>query len=279
MDKIKQTIMDKIKQTIKEYYNTEVVTEWERLLHHPVEYAITCRYIDRYIEPNTKVLDIGGGPGRYSLYLAEKGCDVTLIDLSDVNIAFAKERADEQHLLLNTICGDACVADSLVCDQYDHILLMGPLYHLPDEADRIKAINAAINLLKKGGLLFSAFISSYAAVWDFLVRIPENILDPEQEKYYALMSKDLDFSGISFTQSYCIRPQGVNKFMEQFPLDKLHLVGCESILALRNRELLQEPPEVLQKWIDFAVELCERESLLSMSHHFLHIGRKINENA
>ena len=208
-------------QMVKDTYNNNVVEEWERLERHPIEYAITCRYIDRYIKPGNKVLDIGGGPGRYSLYLAEKGCDITLLELSDANVAFANEQADKQGLQIKTICGDACIADTLVNSQFDHILLMGPLYHLPDENDRIKAVNAALRLLKTDGTLFSAFISSYAAMWDFLAREPKHII------------------------------------------------------SLREQELKQEHSDVLQKWIDFAVNLCEREEFLSMSHHLLHIGRKI----
>ena len=261
-------------QMVKDTYNKDVVMEWERLLRHPVEYAITCRYLDRYIKSGDKVLDIGGGPGRYSLYLAEKGCDVTLFDLSDANIIFAKERAAEQRLTIKTICGDACVADTLVNSRYDHVLLMGPLYHLPEEADRIKAVNAALQLLQTNGLLFCAFISSYAAVWDYLARVPGAILDPEQDIYFTCMRKDEDFSGLSFTQTHFIKPKGVDSFMAQFPVKKLHLVGCESILALRERELTLEPPEVLGKWIDFAAELCERDDFLSLSHHYLYIGRK-----
>ena len=260
---------------VKDRYDQSVADEWERLLRHPVEYAITCRYLDRYIKPGDKILDIGGGPGRYTLYLAEKGCAVTLLELSDANVAFAKERADEQRLQIKFVSGDACFADTLVNGQYDHVLLMGPLYHLPDEADRIKATNAAMKLLKKGGILYSAFISSFAAAWDYLARAPGAILDPEQEIYFSRMSKNEDFSGLSFTQTHFICPGGVDIFMGQFPLEKLHLVGCESILALRERELLQEPPDVLQKWIEFAAELCERVDLLSISHHLLYIGRKM----
>jgi len=261
-------------QMVKDTYNKDVVMEWERLLRHPVEYAITCRFLDRYIKPGKKILDIGGGPGRYSIYLAEKGCDVTLLDLSDANVAFAKERVVEQGLSIKTLCGDACFADTLINDKYDHVLLMGPLYHLPDEADRIKTVTAAMRLLKTNGLLFSTFISSYAAAWDYLARVPKTILDPEQEVYFTRMSQDEDFSGLSFTQTHFIRPKGVDIFMAQFPIEKLHFIGCESILALRERELTQESPEVLEKWIDFAAELCERDEFLCLSHHFLHIGRK-----
>ena len=52
---------------VKDRYDQSVADEWERLLRHPVEYAITCRYLDRYIKPGDKILDIGGGPGRYSV--------------------------------------------------------------------------------------------------------------------------------------------------------------------------------------------------------------------
>jgi len=261
-------------QMVKDTYNKDVQMEWERLLRHPVEYSITCRYIDRYINPGDKVLDIGGGPGRYSLYLAEKGCEVTLFELSDVNVAFAKKLADEKGLRLKAICGDACVVDTLINERFDHILLMGPLYHLPDEFDRMKAVNAALNLLKSYGLLFSAFISSYAAMWDFLARVPANILDANMEAFYNLVSDNKDFSGVGFTSNHFIAPKNVCSFMEQFPLEKLHFIGCESILPLREQELLTESPDVMQKWIDFAAGLCEREEFISMSHHFLHIGRK-----
>ena len=63
--------------------------------------------LNRYIMPNDKVLDIGGGHGRYFLYLAEKGCNVTLFDLSPENIKFAEERSMEYGYKIKTITGDA----------------------------------------------------------------------------------------------------------------------------------------------------------------------------
>jgi 2-polyprenyl-3-methyl-5-hydroxy-6-metoxy-1,4-benzoquinol methylase len=60
---------------------------------YPIEFAVTKHFINRYIRPGDKVLDIGGGPGRYSIYLAEKGCRMTLLDLSDENVAFAAAKA------------------------------------------------------------------------------------------------------------------------------------------------------------------------------------------
>jgi 2-polyprenyl-3-methyl-5-hydroxy-6-metoxy-1,4-benzoquinol methylase len=67
--------------TVRNFYDETVNYEWERLDRHKVEYEITKRYLNRYIKSNDKVLDLGGGPGKYSLYLADQGCEVTLADL------------------------------------------------------------------------------------------------------------------------------------------------------------------------------------------------------
>lgn len=43
---------------------------------------------------------------------------------------------------------------------------MGPLYHLTKEVDRKKALEGALKLLKKDGILVAAFISQYAPIQD-----------------------------------------------------------------------------------------------------------------
>jgi len=58
---------------VKEFYDKDATVEWERLQRHQFEFELTTRYINRYVKPGDKILDIGGGPGRYSLYLAAKG--------------------------------------------------------------------------------------------------------------------------------------------------------------------------------------------------------------
>ncbi len=134
---------------IMAYYDTQVEIEWQRIDGRP-EFILTCRYLDRYIASGDTVLDIGGGPGRYATYLAGKGCDVTLLDLSPANVQFAKAKAKELRLPLQALQGDARTADTAVQGLYDHVLLMGPLYHLQTEQDRKQAVEASLRLLKPG---------------------------------------------------------------------------------------------------------------------------------
>ena len=105
--------MDESIKIIQDYYDSIVSNEWERIGDRP-EFLLTCRMLDRYIKPEDKVLDIGGGPGRYSLYLAERGCAVTLFDLSPENVKFGREQAAQRGLSMETIQGDGREVDKLV---------------------------------------------------------------------------------------------------------------------------------------------------------------------
>lgn len=266
-------MVDTIK-TVGDYYDTAVESEWSRIEGKP-EFILTCRYIDRYVKSGDRILDIGSGPGRYSLYLAEKGCDVTLLDLSDANLAFAKERAKEKGLAIEAVCGDACVADTLVNGKFDHVLLMGPLYHLPEETDRIKAVTAALNLLVSGGMIFISFISAHAGMIYLMKNAPEVLAStPKETEFMNLVIDDKPFSGTGFTENYFARQKDILPFMEKFPLDKLHLFGQESLLAPCEHNIISQPKEVYERWLYLAEALCERDEFLSWSEHLMYVGRK-----
>ena len=57
-------------EKVKKYYDDGPQTEWDRLDQHPFEFILTTYMMDKYIRPGDRVLDIGGGPGRYSVYLS-----------------------------------------------------------------------------------------------------------------------------------------------------------------------------------------------------------------
>ncbi len=260
-------------QIVREYYNQAPQLEWERIEGRP-ELALTSRFIDRYVKPGDRVLDIGGGPGRYSLYLAERGCDVTLLDLSDANVTFAAARAAERGVGLCTVRGDARQADRLVVGQFDHVLLMGPLYHLLEESDRVRAVNASLELLKPGGVLFVSFINLFAGVIYAMKLDPASILTQESAEFFDMVLSDRNYAGRAFTQAFFINVQEVLPFMSRFGLEKLHYFGQESITSPCEDKIFSVSPEVSAAWLDMAERLCERESLLNWSEHLMYVGRK-----
>jgi 2-polyprenyl-3-methyl-5-hydroxy-6-metoxy-1,4-benzoquinol methylase len=265
--------MDTIK-TVKKFYDDAVQGEWNRIADRP-EFLLTCRILDRYIKPVDKVLDIGGGPGRYSLWFAEKGCDVTLLDLSGANVAFAKERAVERGLKIQTVSGDAREADRLVCGKFDHILLMGPMYHLLEEADRITAVNAALNLLKPGGTIYISFINLFAGIIYYMKIAPDALTWENEAVYLERVFAQENYAGDAFTKAVFMEQSKILPFMAQFPLVKLHLFGQESVTSPCEGKIMSQPPEIIEAWLNLCEKLCEREELLSWAEHIMYVGRKI----
>jgi len=263
-------------KVVQEFYDSQVLYEWDRIADKP-EFLLTCRMLDRYIKPGDTVLDIGGGPGRYSFYFAEKGCDVTLFDLSSENINFASKHAAEQGLSIKTLCGDAREVNTLIKGQFDHILLMGPLYHLLEELDRSRAVDSALELLKTGGILFAAFISMSGGLVFGLRDVPEQIADPHEERFLAPLVSGESYGGAAFTQAFFIHQSEVLPFMNRFPLEKLHLFGQESVLAPNVYTFMKQPQDIKEAMLDLAEKLCEKEEYLSWSEHLMYVGRKTEE--
>ena len=265
--------MDETTRTICDFYDAAVEGEWNRIAGRP-EFLLTCRMLDRYIKPEDKVLDIGGGPGRYSLYLAGPGCDVTLLDLSPENVRFAGERAAEQGLSIKTVAGDAREADQLLRGTYDHVLLMGPMYHLLEKSECVKAMNAALRVLRRDGLIYVSFINMIAGVIYYMKNAPEAISLPGEAAYQKCFFEKKTYAGDAFTKAMFMEQGEILPFMAQFPLEKLLFFGQEGMLSPCEKNIMSQPQEIIEQWLDLCEKVWEREELLSWSEHLMYVGRK-----
>ncbi|MGB4594846.1 MAG: class I SAM-dependent methyltransferase [Anaerolineaceae bacterium] len=267
--------LEKTTEIIKQFYDQGAEYEWTRFERQPIEFLITKHVLDQYIQPGESVLDLGGGPGRYALYYAQKSCQVTLVDLADGNIDLAKIKADEAGLTIEAKAGNALDADTLLAGrQFDNVLLMGPLYHLLEEEDRARAVRNALKLLKPGGRIYVSFLLMFSGMIYYMKYIPNGIQDPSDEPFFNAVINDGSYSGSAFTQAYFIRQGDVLPFMAQFNLEDQHIFGQEGILAQFQPVWMQQSEEVKQGWLNMAYKLCERPEYLSYSEHVMVHGRK-----
>ena len=253
------------------WYDNEY-DEWERLERHKIEFDITKRYLDKYIiGENLEIFDIGGGPGRYSIYLAEKGHRVSLLDLSKRNIEVAKEKSAERNITLEAyIHGNALEIDQYE-QKYDIILLMGPLYHLIEETDRKAAIKGALRLLKPNGIIFASFISNYAPIQDYLKGVyhVESI-----DELLGFLKDGVNTGESGFTTSYFTDYKEARDLMNSFGLTEIVFAGVENILGSKENEINMLEESEYRKWLEIGYQLSEDENLMGTSEHFLYIGRK-----
>lgn len=158
---------------VERYYDE--YDEWERLSRHPVEFEMTKRMLSGYVPEGASVLDVGGGPGRYSIYLAQNH-DVTLVDISLNYVEQAKRKAKEADVNVRCLKGDALELDRVLPgESFDAVLCMGPVYHLTEESNRVKAVEQCLGRLNEGGIFVVSFISAYASMIDCLRKYPWEI--------------------------------------------------------------------------------------------------------
>ncbi|MDS0526138.1 class I SAM-dependent methyltransferase [Clostridium sp. SHJSY1] len=256
---------------IQNWYDN-LYDEWERLDYHKIEFDITKRYLDKFIVgKNLEIFDIGGGPGRYSLYLAEKDHKVTLLDLSQKNIEVAKTKAKEFNIELEEyIHGNALELDKYN-QKYDVILLMGPLYHLIKEDDRRLVLKNALRLLKSDGIIVVSFISKYAPIQDNLTYLCK-IKEINDLFKYLENGENKEEDG--FTTAYFSGPKEARKFLSNYNIKELVFAGVENILGCKEKEICLLEEEQYNKWIDVGFRLSTDENLIGTSQHFLYIGQK-----
>ena len=151
---------------------------------------------------------------------------------------------------------------------------MGPLYHLLKEEERIKAINAAMNVLKPGGIIYVSFINVFSGMIYYMKYMPDIETDPVGEEFVAKNIAGESYSGHAFTQVFFIDVKQVLPFMAQFPLEKMHYFGQEGVTAPCEQNIMAQSQDVINKWLDFSEAVWEREELLNYSEHLMYVGKK-----
>jgi ubiquinone/menaquinone biosynthesis C-methylase UbiE len=269
----------KLSPEILAYY--QQAAESTRLQSGPsqLEFARTQEVIGRWLGSRPSViLDVGGGPGAYSAWLADLGHEVHLVDPVAELVAHAQSlRGTGGRGIASCRVGDARSLDR--SDQSaDAVLLLGPLYHLIDAADRRQALQEAYRVLVPGGLLFAAAISRFASALDGLAQ--DLFADPE---FDPIVRRDLA-DGIHenrtgrlelFTTAKFHRPDELAAEAQAAGLSVLSLVGLEGPgwLFPDFNERWQDPRR-REDVLRIARALESEPSIQAVSAHILVVARR-----
>lgn len=259
-------------EAVRKNYDLNAQKEWERLGGFSFEFEIAKRYLKKFMRGKT-VLDIGGGPGRCSVYLAELGYDVTLVDLSEGNVELAKRKFREYGVKAEAYVCDARDLSALGLGKFDNVLLMGPLYHLSAVSDREKCVEEAKKHLADDGVLFASFITITAGYNYYLDTAPENLIDEPALDLFDRMAKDESWSGQAFTQATFINSVEVLPFFERLGFEKLALLGQEGLAGPRLTAIESASKKVREKYLEISLKVCENPQYYAYSDHLLYVGR------
>ncbi|MDD6189889.1 MAG: class I SAM-dependent methyltransferase [Clostridiales bacterium] len=235
-----------------------------------VEYITTMKYIDKYLRPGMRILEIGAATGRYSHALARRGYQVDAVELLEHNIELFKKNTQPGEAVMITQ-GNAADLSSFESDRYDITLLLGPMYHLFTEEDKHKALAEAIRVTKKGGIIYSAYCMCDAAIitYGFLRGeihniIAKGMLDTETFRTFSKPRDIFEF----------YRKEDIDALREKFSVTQLHYVATDGYSNYMRPQLAEMDEATYELFLKYHLAICERQDMTGYSNHTLDIFRK-----
>ena len=261
---------------IQDMYNNALETEHERLERHQLEHDLTWRYFERYLPASGSILEVGAATGRYTLTLAQRGYRITAMDFSEKLLARCQQRLTEAgfHQNVTFLVGDARNLSAMLNQEFDVVLLMGPLYHLVVEDDRQLVLREAYRCLKSGGMLFSTWISRFGILGDVMKNIPEWIEDQYEVQYYLEHGRRPDtYPKVGF-RGYFAKVSEIAPVHEHVGFKTCVLAAVEPAISADDESYNDLEGPRRQAWLDLLFEVSAEPSCLGASRHLLYIGRK-----
>jgi ubiquinone/menaquinone biosynthesis C-methylase UbiE len=273
--------------SVARYFDTLAEQEWLRLestLQGRIKYAVHRHFVERHIRPGMHVLDVGSGPGRFGLDCVALGADVTLVDLSPVQLAAARERMAVRGVL-NRVRGfhqlDVLDMTSLAADSYDAVLCFGGAISYTKER-HLDALRQLARVARPGAPILLSVMSLYGVMG--LVGPLDAATVLENVNDHLDWDAVLSGAGVVFT-----RPTST-EFHQ--PLALFSSAGLRSALVeagLEVRTLASANPflpeflpvpkieaseRAARMLVDLEVALCDQPGLVDTGSHLLAVAIK-----
>lgn len=254
---------------INDFYNNyDEDSRLTRTNHDRVEFITTTHYIDRFLRPGMRILEVGAGTGRYSLHYARLGYQVDAIDFVQHNIDVLQSNV-EQGMNITAQQGDALDLSRFADGTFDVTLVLGPLYHLYTEQDQDRAIAEAIRVTRPGGIVAIAYLTSDSIMVDWAL-----------DDHHLITAQNTDFDEnfrIINTEEGVFAAFYINEFcqmMGNHNITFLHNVATDGLSHHIRDRIDALPEEEFEIWVRYHLSTCERIDLQGYSNHMLYICRR-----
>ena len=241
-----------------------------RSKHGMVEFLTTMRYVQKYLRPGMRILEIGAATGRYSHELARLGYRVDAIELLEHNIELFKQNTMPGEKV-SIRQGNAKDLSEFEDEIYDITLLLGPMYHLFSREDKLEALGEAVRVTKKGGIVFVAYCMGDASVLSYGF-----IRGKIHEIIEKCMLDSVTFDTFSNPGDIfeLYRKEDIDELRSQFPVTPLHFVATDGYTN-HIRDVVDAMDEkTYHLFLNYHFATCERLDMVGYSHHTIDVFRK-----
>lgn len=267
---------------VRANYDAEPEREWQRLedgAQARLEYIVTRYALARHLPaptPSLQILDAGGGPGRYTIALAQQGYHLSLLDLSPALLALARERiaaaeSEIRHNITAIVEGSITDLDTFTDGQFDAVLCLGGvLSHLPDAGDRHRALHELRRVVRPTGLVF---ISAFNRLAGF--RSAVQWPNAWSQFFPQLLHGGRVPMGPNGIPTYTFYPEEFVAELAAAGLTVRNLYGGQGLgahLQEENLLALMGDAERWQHWQQVLLDTCDHPNIVGVSSHLLAVA-------
>lgn len=242
---------------------------------HETEFIVTMHYLHKFLSPGAKTADVGAGGGTYVKALADEGYSVDAVELTPQYVEEMKAlfAGNEK---VNVYEGNAKDLPFLKDNEYDVVLLMGPIYSIEDFEDRKRACREALRITKPGGVVFVAFcLQDGPLVHEIFMN--ENpaaeILTIGYDRENAIVTDNTGSSRIldtiaevdKLTDAVCA--ENIASKVCRFSQDGISQIIREHVNSMDEASF--------KEWIQYLLATAERPEFMGFSDHVVQVLEKI----
>lgn len=197
---------------------------------------------------------------------------MTAVELVAYNLELLRSQITAD-MAINALQGDGRMLSMLPDASYDLTLVLGPMYHLYHEADKMQVISEALRVTKPGGVVMVAYAISEGSIVEYVFKqgrlkevFDDGMLDP-----VTFTTSSSVFNQYLFEM---VRKTDVDRLMSHYPVERLHYIATDGLSYFMRQELEQMDTETFQTFLQYHLAVCENADLVGATAHSLDIFRK-----
>jgi ubiquinone/menaquinone biosynthesis C-methylase UbiE len=146
-------------------YGDQEWTRFEEIRMGPANFDVHAHYLSRFVRPGDRVLDIGAGPGRFTIELARIGAQIVVADVSRGQLELNREKVAEagaEDCVLKRVVADITDLSAFADGSFDAVVCYGgPLSYVVDRHE--EAVAELVRVVRPGGHVLVSVMSLVGA--------------------------------------------------------------------------------------------------------------------
>lgn len=250
---------------IERHYNKHPEDLRLQRRHGIVEFETTMYHLHRFLHPGQSILDIGAGTGRYTSALMAEGYQCKAVELVRRNIEVFLKREPTA----DVVQGDARNMPFLPSHTADVTLLLGPLYHLIGDDEKLRALNEAKRVTRPGGVIFVAYLMNEYSILSYCF---------DEERISGLMergavSSDFHIQSQPGELYDYIRIEDIDRLNKAAGLERVTIFSPDGAADYMRTRLNQMSDETFARFIEYQRCISERQDLIGAGSHVVDVVR------